>query len=237
MKILLIADIHSNWPALAAINERFDCCLFAGDLVDYGVDPIPCLEWVRRNVTASIRGNHDHAVAQRVDPKPGGGFRSLAMATRPRHWQVLSRADLQYLARLPVTTRVQLNEQTYYLVHGTPRDPLDEYLSDDREGWESRLELIEADFVCVGHTHIPYVLDLGRLQVVNPGSVGQPRDGDPRAAYAIIENGKVSLRRVKYDIEATIQQLRAADVTGEALDFAVDALRHGGVRPSPAPAC
>ncbi|HEX4072934.1 MAG TPA: metallophosphoesterase family protein, partial [Planctomycetaceae bacterium] len=64
MKILLLADIHSNWPALAAINETYDACLFLGDLVEYATDPIPCIDWVHARATAAIRGNHDHAVAQ-----------------------------------------------------------------------------------------------------------------------------------------------------------------------------
>ena len=83
VRILLIADIHSNWPALRAIQESFDVCLFLGDLVDYGPDPVPCIDWVRQNVQASVRGNHDHAVAQRILPKGNSGFRKLAVATRP----------------------------------------------------------------------------------------------------------------------------------------------------------
>ena len=66
MKILVLADIHANWPAPAATEESFDACLFVGDLVDYGTDPIPCIDRVRRHATAAVRGNHDHAMAQRV---------------------------------------------------------------------------------------------------------------------------------------------------------------------------
>ena len=63
MKILVLADIHSNWPALSAITESFDVCLFVGDLVDYGTDPVACIEWIRSHPVVSVRGNHDHAVA------------------------------------------------------------------------------------------------------------------------------------------------------------------------------
>jgi len=228
MKILLVADIHSNWPALAAINETYDACLFLGDLVDYATDPIPCIDWVRARVTAAIRGNHDHAIAQRIPAKQGPGFRGLAAATRPVHWRVLNPSRVKYLARLPLTRRIVLDGKTFYLVHGTPRDPLDEYLLDDREAWSMRLESITADFVCVGHTHIPFQLDLGPMQVVNPGSVGQPRDGDPRCAYAIIENGQVSLRRVEYDIDATLRQMKASGLNGEVIEIAESVLRTGG---------
>ncbi|MFQ5732483.1 MAG: metallophosphoesterase family protein [Planctomycetaceae bacterium] len=228
MKILLLADIHSNWPALAAIEERFDACLFAGDLVDYGTDPLPCIRWARAQVTAMVRGNHDHAVAHRVPAQAGNGFRSLVAATRPRHWEVLRETDMQFLARMPVTQTVVLDGTSFFLVHGTPRDPLDEYLADDAEAWAARLESIEADFVCVGHTHVPFHLNLGRTQVLNPGSVGQPRDGDPRCSYAVIENGRVEIRRIAYDIEATIRHMRNSRVDEQTLEQAAHTLRTGG---------
>jgi putative phosphoesterase len=228
MRILVLADIHANWPALAAIREPFDACLFVGDLVDYATDPLPCIEWVREHAFAAVRGNHDHAVAQRVPARGGSGFRHLAAATRPLHWEILDRSSLKYLARLPVTERITLDGLTFYLVHGTPRDPLDEYLTDEPAAWENRLEQVEADIVCVGHTHVPFQLDLGRLQVLNPGSVGQPRDGDPRCSYALIEDGTIHFRRVDYDIDATLDQMRASGVEASAVDLAEKALRTGG---------
>jgi putative phosphoesterase len=234
MRILLVADIHSNWPALVAIRERFDVCLFLGDLVDYGTDPVPCVDWVRRNATVGVRGNHDHAVAQRVIPRQGSGYRGWAAVTRPLHWNVMSRADLFFLARLPVTRTVRLEGTTLHLVHATPRDPLDEYLTDDPEAWTARLQSVEADFVCVGHTHLPFHMKLDRTQVINPGSVGQPRDGDPRAAYAIIDNGRVELKRVAYDIDATIRQMRSCGLDAETLAVAESALRTGGHMPESA---
>lgn len=227
MRILVLADIHSNWPALSAIRERFDACLFAGDLVDYGTDPLPCIRWVQQCATAAVRGNHDHAVAQRVAPQDGNGFRALTAATRPMHWELLGRDEMQFLTELPVTCDVVLGGLRFHLVHGTPRDPLDEYLTDDPRGWRQRLESVEADFVCVGHTHAPFHLDLGRLQVVNPGSVGQPRDGDPRCSYAIIEDGRVELHRQEYDVEATLEHMRASGLTGDVLEMAEHTLRHG----------
>ncbi len=228
MKILLLADIHSNWPALAAIKETYDVCLFLGDLVDYATDPLPCIDWVRAHATAAVRGNHDHAVAQRIPAKHGSGLRGLAAATRPIHWRMLTPPRVKYLARLPLTKRIVVDEQPFYLVHGTPRDPLDEYLLQDPEAWRLRVESINADFVCVGHTHIPFHIDLGKMQVVNPGSVGQPRDGDPRCAYAVIENGQVSLRRVAYDIDATLRQMSTAGVDAAAVEIAESVLKTGG---------
>jgi putative phosphoesterase len=230
MKILVLSDIHANWPALAAIRETFDACFFLGDLVDYASDPIPCVDWIQQHVTAAVRGNHDHAVAQKIVARGGTGFRQLAAVTRPLQWQVLQPRHLKFLARLPVTLSLTLGGIRFVLVHATPRDPLDEYLTNDPEGWKSRLNGTEADIVLVGHTHIPYQLDLDSgVSVVNPGSVGQPRDGDPRCAYAVIDNGKVELRRVKYDIDATLKHLRASGVAGDALELAETTLRSGGL--------
>lgn len=231
MKILLLADIHANWPALSAIDESFDACLFLGDLVDYGGRPAPCIDWIRAHADVAIRGNHDHAVAQRIVAKGGSGFRELAAATRPLNWQVLEPPQLKYLARLPVTSSFVMDGLRFLLVHGTPRDPLDEYLIDDPSGWTSRLQGIEADMVCVGHSHMQFHLDLNGIQVVNPGSVGQPRDGDPRGAYAVIENGKVQFRRVAYDIDAAVDHMREAGISPHALKLAETALRTGGRLP------
>lgn len=228
MKILVLADIHSNWPALSAIRESFDACFFLGDLVDYASNPVPCLEWVKANATAAVRGNHDHAVAQRIVARGGSGFRKLAAATRPLQWALLAPQHLKYLARLPVTCHLHLGQTRFALMHATPRDPMDEYLADDLAGWQSRLTGIDADIVCVGHSHVQFRLEFDGVQVVNPGSVGQPRDGDPRCAYAVIEDGKVHLRRVEYDIDATVAHLRASGIDPDALEVAETALRTGG---------
>ena len=232
MRILILGDIHSNWAALSAVAEAesgaFDACLVTGDLVDYGTDPVPCVRWVRDHATAVVRGNHDHAVAQRVAARPGSGLKSIASAARPLHWQVLGREEMKYLARLPVTNRLNLANRTFFLVHATPRDPMDEYLGDDPDGWRNRLEFIEADFVLVGHTHIPYVLDLNGTTVINPGSIGQPRDGDSRAAYAIVEDGRVELRRAEYDIDAAVRQMESSGMNPEARATAERILRQGG---------
>lgn len=228
MRILVIADIHSNWVALDAIQEQFDKCLFVGDLVDYGTDPVPCIDWVRRHADAMVRGNHDHAVAQHVAATGTTGFRRLAAGTRPLHWQLLDERKLKFLARLPVTAHFRADGRNYLLVHATPRDPMDEYLAASPDLWRQRLAGIDADFVCVGHSHVPFHLDLDGIQVVNPGSVGQPRDGDPRASYAIIDNGMVSLHRVSYDIDACLEQMRSTGVEDWVVSLSKAVLQGGG---------
>src|SRR5215207_7324580 len=193
MRILLVADIHANWPALEAINEPHDVCLCIGDLVDYGVEPGPCVRWVRNDHTLTVRGNHDHGAAQNVAISGRNGFKHLTSMTRPLSRERLSPDELRFLARLPISRHITLNNTRFFLVHASPRDPLDEYAPADVEYWKRRLVNIEADVICVGHTHIPYVLEVGDKLVINPGSVGQPRDGDPRACYAVIEGNQVEL--------------------------------------------
>jgi putative phosphoesterase len=234
MKILILADIHANWEALsafAALDVAFDACLCLGDLVDYGVTPGPCIDWVRKHATAWVRGNHDHAVAQRVEAKGGTGYRALAAATRPLHWQSLNDAQLGFLARMPVTRYITLGDHTFFLVHGTPHDPLDEYLAENVNLWQKRLENVAADFVCVGHTHLPFHLKLEGTELINPGSIGQPRDGDWRGSYAIVEDGRVSFHRFEYDLDAAVAALRRAGLNPNALRIAEHALRTGGQVP------
>ncbi len=228
MKILIMADIHSNWPALQAIDEDFDECLFVGDLVDYGTDPLPCIDWIRSNATLAVRGNHDHAVAQRVMVRGGSPFRRLTAATRQAQYNAITPDLMRYLARLPVTASKQIDGRKFHLVHATPRDPLDEYLYADPEGWAARMRHVDADIVCVGHTHQQFHLKLDGVEILNPGSVGQPRDGDPRAAYAVIEDGEVKLRRVAYDIDATLEQMRKTGMEDWVLEMVEAVLRTGG---------
>jgi putative phosphoesterase len=230
MRILLLADIHANWPALQAITEPHDVCLCLGDLVDYGLEPAPCIDWVRRRAQHVVRGNHDHAVAHDVRVNGRSGYKYLTGVTRPLTRERLSEPDLRYLSQLPVTRMVTLDDTRFLLVHATPRDPLDEYAAADPDFWARRLADVEADVVCVGHTHQPYVLEVGDKLVINPGSVGQPRDGDPRAAYAIIEDNRVDLKRVEYPIEEAIRPILESNLPDGAKESLAGVLRLGGAK-------
>jgi putative phosphoesterase len=239
MRILLLADIHANWPALQAVAavEPFDLCLCLGDLVDYGVEPVPCVAWVREHAQYAVRGNHDHGVAQNVVINGRSGFKYLTGLTRAVTRERLGEADLRFLARLPVSRTVTLDNTRFLLVHATPRDPLDEYAPADVEFWKRRLANVEADVICVGHTHQPYVLEVGKKLVINPGSVGQPRDGDPRASCAVIQDYKVDLKRVEYPIDDTIAAVAASGLPEQAREVLAEVFRTGapsanGLRPS-----
>ncbi len=204
MRILVVSDIHANRAALDALQESFDACLCLGDIVEYGPDPEYCIDWVRTNATKTVRGNHDHGCVQNVEVPGNGGFRYLTKVTRQITSPKLSASHRRYLATLPTTSVFVLDGLRFLLVHASPRDPLEEYVPLDPALWEARIKGLKVDVVCVGHTHQQFVLPIGNVRVLNPGSVGLPRDGDPRARYAIIENGNVELKQVTYDIERTV---------------------------------
>jgi len=227
MRILLVADLHANWPALQAVEERYDVCLCLGDLVDYGLDPAPCIDWVRQKANFAVRGNHDHGVAQNVVVVARGGFKYLTSVTRPLTRERLSEDDLRFLSRLPVTRTLTFDDNRFLLVHATPRDPLDEYAPDSPEFWADCLVNVDADVICVGHSHRPYVLEVGEKLVINPGSVGLPRDGDPRAAYAIVENNRVELKRVEYPVENTVQTVMESTLADPVKEVLAELFRTG----------
>jgi putative phosphoesterase len=227
MRILVVSDIHANWPALAAIDEPHDVCLCLGDLVDYGPDPAPCVRWAMEHAHYAIRGNHDHGVAQGIDVNGETGYRYLTRVSRPLMWDALGADERRYLLQLPLTQRVTLAGKRYLMVHATPRDPLDEYLMKDPKTWAKRVHNVDADIVCVGHSHMQFNLAVDGVVVVNPGSVGQPRDGDPRAAYAVIEDNRIELKRVAYPIEETIARVEASAMPDRAKHLMGQCLRTG----------
>lgn len=229
MRILVVADIHANWPALQALQEPHDICLCLGDLVDYALEPAPCIDWVRQRAQYAVRGNHDHGVAQNVVVSGRTGFKYLTGVTRAVTRERLAAEDLRFLADLPVTGMVTLEDTRFLLVHATPRDPLDEYAPPDPDFWSRRLQNVDADVVCVGHSHQPYVLKVGHTLVINPGSVGQPRDGDPRAAYVVIDDNRVEIKRFEYPVEATIRTVQESNLPDQAKAMLSEVFRTGRI--------
>jgi putative phosphoesterase len=227
MRILVVSDIHGNWPALAAIDEPHDVCLCLGDLVDYGPDPARCVRWAMEHAHHAIRGNHDHGVAQGIPVSGESGYRYLTRVSRPWVWDALEPEERRYLLELPVTKRLTLGGKRFLMVHATPRDPLDEYLMKDPTTWARRVHNVDADIVCVGHSHLQFNLLVDGVLIVNPGSVGQPRDGDPRAAYAVIDDNRIELKRVAYPIEETVARIVESPLPDRAKQIMCDGLRLG----------
>jgi putative phosphoesterase len=229
MRILVVADIHGNRAALEAIREPCDICLCLGDIVDYGPEPAACIEWVRANVHHCVRGNHDHGVAQNVEVQGPSGFRFLTAATRPLTVAALTAEQRRFLANLPTSRMLTLDGKRFLMVHGTPRDPMDEYVLADAEDWAPLVAGLNADFVLVGHTHQLYSLEVNGTTVVNPGSVGLTRSGDPRATYAVIDDGRVELKHQEYPVEETIAALDGFVSDPRAKQMLADVYRGRGL--------
>jgi diadenosine tetraphosphatase ApaH/serine/threonine PP2A family protein phosphatase len=166
-------------------------------------------------------------VAQNVIISGRTGFKYLASVTRALTRQRLGAEDLRFLADLPVTQAVTLDDTRFLLVHATPRDPLDEYAHPDPDFWSRRLHNVDVDVVCVGHTHQPYVLEVGDKLIINPGSVGQPRDGDPRSSYVVIDNNRVEIKRVAYPVEDTIRIVGESALPDQAKAMLSEVFRTG----------
>jgi predicted phosphodiesterase len=225
MRIALLSDVHSNRIALDAVLAAagsVDAIWHLGDVVGYGPDPDGVVARLKEVGAVGVRGNHDAAAV--------GGTEIEWFnpdARRAMEWTrtAISPATVAWLAALPERLTVEGCE----LVHGSPREPIWEYVTSVPVA-RANIALLTSPIGLNGHTHIPvaFIEDDGRIDVVgpgrgseielrgrrallNPGSVGQPRDGDPEASYAIIDPGagRISWHRVAYDIEAVQSAMRS----------------------------
>ncbi|WP_148883532.1 metallophosphoesterase family protein [Thermococcus aciditolerans] len=218
MLIALISDIHSNLEALKAVwreVRRADAVLCMGDLVGYGASPNEVVEFVRERMEKRtflcVRGNHDNAIAFGAE----WGFNPYARQAVRWHQRIMTVENFEFLRRLPVRQLFTDDAgRSYLLIHGSPRAPLDEYLFPwlQDEEFKAVLSYVRQDDLLVGHTHVPMLKVLGGRRIINPGGVGQPRDGDWRAAYALIDTDEkppdnVEFRRVEYDVQEAARKI------------------------------
>jgi diadenosine tetraphosphatase ApaH/serine/threonine PP2A family protein phosphatase len=226
MKALILSDIHANATALDTVLEdagEFDVVWVLGDLVGYGPDPNECIERVRGLPDLiCLVGNHDAAILGQINDI---AFNPTARQAIQWTRKNISTKNLDYLRQLPEST----NSGEISFAHGSPREPVWEYLLDTHNATEN-FNYFDTPYCFVGHTHLPtiYLLNsddyharliapeadsvfqLHPRAIINPGSVGQPRDRDPRAAYAIFNQDEMSIefRRVAYDIQAVQKRMR-----------------------------
>lgn len=237
MRLAVISDIHSNAQALHAVladieKQKVDGIVCLGDIVGYGPDPLECIDVVQEKCDWSLLGNHDFAVVYEPTnfnvPAEQGTYWTRSALTAETDEQARARR-WDFLSRLRV--RVQFGEpKTIVAVHGSPRRPVNEYVfPDDAINATAKIQLIFEQFehrAIVGHTHVPGVFTdepdfytPGELKnrfnfreeekcMINVGSVGQSRDGDPRASYVIIDDEGVTFVRVEYDIDVTAEKIR-----------------------------
>ena len=232
MKMLIISDIHGNFAALQSIAEAADDVervLFLGDVVDYGPQPRECIEWLRENSWLNLRGNHDNAVFEHVDCKCGQAFHKYSVATREYTKKILQDTDFEFISPIKPSGRFELDGKKVFIAHGAPSDPLFKYVKPSMRDGELANEVqgIEADIVLLGHTHLQMDRTVTGIRVVNPGSAGQSRDGDPRVGYALWQDGEITLHRVAYDFEKTCCELDGSDIEPDIIERMKQVLRTG----------
>ena len=235
MRTLVISDIHGNIDALRAIDEPCDSVVCLGDIVDYGPEPAACIDWFRELQVplTRVRGNHDNAGAFRVDCGCGQAFMHLSTLTREYMWKVLDQKQLGWVGAPGTSAEIEVDGKHIFAAHAAPSDHLFKYLVPETsdEDLAAELELAGTDIVLTGHTHKPFTRELNGRLMVNVGSVGQPRDGIPKACYAIIEDGRVDLRRVDYDVAAAVARLHALPLAANAIGELSYILEHASSPP------
>jgi diadenosine tetraphosphatase ApaH/serine/threonine PP2A family protein phosphatase len=232
MRYLVLSDIHANLEALEAVlaaapTETWDRPLVLGDLVGYGADPNAVIERIRAlDPLATIRGNHDKAACGIDD---ASAFNHLARQAAEWTYETLTDEHRAWLRDLPAGPKII--DEHVEICHGAPYDE-DAYIFDGRDAIRA-LETASRVLCLFGHTHLPVIfvqtptrlegivpegdavavpMEPGAKYLINPGSVGQPRDGDPRAAFALFDAAShtLTLRRVQYPVEKAQEKIRAA---------------------------
>jgi predicted phosphodiesterase len=231
MRVLIISDIHANLAAfetvLADAKGEWDYVWCLGDVVGYGPDPNECCDLLKTLPHLCLAGNHDWAALGRLDIRTFN-----ADARKAVNWttEVLTTENMEYLNALPTTFVIG----QFTLAHGSPREPVWEYILDPMIA-SSNFPHFETPYCLVGHTHTPVIYKLlsdrgdtdamqpqyrqprildGYRLIINPGSIGQPRDSNPDAAYAILEVEKLTWehRRIPYPIKATQDKMRRIEM-------------------------
>ena len=231
-RVAVITDIHANLPALEAALARIeelgiDRVLCGGDLVGYGPHPNEVCALIEERSIPTIYGNYDYAI--------GRDLEDCGCAYRDRHDRELGQRSVSwtlantgarakaFLRELPFDLRFDVASTAVHLVHGSPRK-VNEYLFEDKPAtlYERLAAAEDADVLVFGHTHKPWIRDHRGVLFVNCGSVGKPKDGDPRGAFAVLAAGsgglQVTIERVSYDAGRVAAEVRAAGLPGEYAD-------------------
>lgn len=210
MKVLIFSDIHSNLEAMQQVveKERFDKAIFLGDIVDYGPNPAETLDLVLKESDFIVQGNHDFAVATGEDCHCAPEMHDLSELTRQEiSLKLLGNEDRKKLAQLKTQEITSIDGKKVLMVHASPNNPLFGYLfSTEAEMVWKNANYKQYDFIMIGHTHFPMFY---RGRIINPGSAGQPRDGNWMPMYAVLdtESGDLTYKRFKYDRNRMLEKL------------------------------
>lgn len=223
-KIAFISDIHGNYPALKAVLQDIDSlhiekiyCL--GDLVGYYSQINEVINTIKSRRIECILGNHDYAMIHNQ-----GVIERSKTCTNVLTKQLgyIASENLDFIRSLNTSMTIQVGDYTIFSVHGGLNDYVDEYLSDLSESYFETLDKT-ITHVITGHNHLPRVERYGNILYANSGSVGQPRDYNPMASYVIFKEGMFTIRRIPYNIDETIQQMKIDGFP----DYIAEVLRKG----------
>ena len=235
--IALLADIHGNLEALDAVladirENPCDQILCAGDLVGYGPRPNEVIARIRETGIQTVMGNYDEAVGFLL-PACGCHIdnpRQKELSLHSLQWSTehTTTDNRDWLRQLPESLRIESDGKTIQLIHAT-EDSIVEYLyQSDEARIQEILEKSDCDIYVYGHTHYPYSLQVGEKWIINPGSVGRPKDLDPRASYVRLvvdgDNVRTEIRRVSYDVDKVVHQISEGGLDADFANF----LRSGG---------
>jgi len=229
MKIAIISDVHGNYEALRSLPDGYDELWVLGDLVNYGPEPGAVVDLVKVNSTVVVCGNHDHSLGFDVDPRCGARYQKMADITRRYTASVLKKEQRDFLRRLPLKLELKRGDTRFYLCHAKPSDPLYSYCEEQSEEWIKELDQVKTEVLLVGHTHIPFIRQIGNRMVVNPGSLGQPKNGQANACYAIWEDGAFQLKSFAYPVEMTVERVKALAFPREMEKDLITVLQSGSL--------
>ncbi|MEM2109589.1 MAG: metallophosphoesterase family protein [Candidatus Odinarchaeota archaeon] len=206
-----MSDIHSNLHALKTVFdglENVDAIIFSGDIVGYGASPNEVIDILKdMKPRMCVLGNHDYACLK----NDFRWFNELAAQSLIWTKRVIKRENLDYISKLPLSETRDFEGVRVYVTHGSPVDNLYDYVYQEQgRDWRRFFKITESDIIILGHTHIPMIIKLKEKYIINPGSVGQPRDGNPAASYCVLNinrNVSVELKRVNYDIDKSAEEI------------------------------
>ncbi|MFB6158678.1 MAG: metallophosphoesterase [Candidatus Nanohalobium sp.] len=212
MKIGIFSDVHSNYEALKAVirdleRKEIDRFICAGDLIGYYTRPNEVISTIQDKKVISVVGNHDAKLLEMESL-----FSMTPQARKSLEWNRnrISHNNLNYLKSLPEKMTRNIEGKRIFVTHGSPDKPLEEYVYEKDVSEDLLGDFSEnPDIIVLGHTHVPFKKNIGDTIVLNPGSVGQPRDGDSRASYAVLDLEKMEVEhhRVEYDVEKVANEV------------------------------
>jgi putative phosphoesterase len=217
MKFGLISDIHGNSPAFKAVLdcliERVDHLLFLGDFAGYYSFVNECIEMISAHMVTGVRGNHDQILLDFLSSELlPDDYQKAYGSSLTRSAEQLSETSKKRLLDLPVQLRLNIDGISLLLMHGSPWDPLNGRVYPDFSDW-SRFESCNDDIILLGHTHYPMLKYTGGKMIINPGSVGQSRDGKKGACFAELDisSQDVQFFRISYNPQRVIEDTRIHD--------------------------